>query len=187
MNRRTLLALAGSVALGGCLSNVPGVGPPVDVGCPSFADGVDSLCSHTADPKLELRPASWRLPRGKNVSLTFELTNRADRSARFAVVPALKRRDGEEWTHVWPIFDYKPERELEPGGSYSWEFLFGGDATTTEADEQVVLYGKERGTYAMVLNAALGDRTVQCVAPFVVEQSAGTPTGTSEQKTSRSG
>lgn len=170
MNRRTLLALVGSFAASGCLSSVPGVGPPIDAGCPSLADEADSLCAHTAfDPPLELRPSSWQLSSGSNVSLRFELSNESETAARFATVPSLKQRVDDEWKHVWPMLMPKLTNRLEPGTSFSWEFTFYKEETAFDTDERVELFALDPGTYATVLVAELGDRTVQCVAPFEVE------------------
>lgn len=176
MNRRTLLALVGSltggIAVGAYLSDSYGTEPPVDAGCPSFADGADSLCAHTADDlSLALRPSSWRLDSGSNVALTFELTNESDATVRFASVPVLKRRTDDEWKHVWPMVTPKLTNRLEPGASFSWEFAFYAERTTTAADERVAMFALDPGTYAAVLTAEFGDRTVQCVAPFEVGES----------------
>ena len=177
MNRRTLLALVGSLtgafAVSAYLSDSGEPEPSVDVGCPSFADEADSLCAHTASgPPLALRPSSWQLPSGSNVSLTFELSNESDATVRFASVPSLKRRVDGEWKHAWPMVAPKLTNRLEPGASFSWEFAFYEEETTTSADERVALFALDPGTYAAVLVAELGDRPVRCVAPFEVGTAA---------------
>ena len=175
MRRRTLLEALGTLgllALGGCLSKLPGSGPPIDAECPTLSDNAESVCAHTdsafSDPPLALRPDSWRLESGSGVSLTFAFENESDRAAKFAAFPSLKRRTDDGWKHVWPIVVPPLERRIEPGASYSWEFLFYKEGATGDADETVDLYALDPGTYAAVVAAELGDRTVQCVAPFEV-------------------
>lgn len=169
MNRRTLLGVVGSLAIGGCLSDLPGFGPPVDAECPTLSENADSLCAHTAsDPPLALRPSSWHLESGSGVSLTVTLENGSDRAAEFVEFPSLKRRTDDGWKHVWPIVLPPLEHRFEPGGTYSWEFLFYEEQATSDADETIDLYELDPGTYAAVVAAELGDRTVQCVAPFEI-------------------
>jgi hypothetical protein len=173
VNRRTLLGTLGTLAAAGCLSDVPGVGPPVDADCPALSDGADSLCAHTGDPPLALRPSAWELADGANVSLKFTLENESDRAAEFVGFPSLKRRVDDGWKHLWPLVLPPLEHRVEPGNAYSWEFLFYAEDAAHDADERVDLYELEPGTYAAVVGAELGDRPVQCVAPFEVGNGEG--------------
>jgi len=169
VNRRALLGTLGSVALGGCLSSLPGSDPPVDAPCPDLSESAESLCSHTADPDPALRPSSWHLDDGAGVSVTFTLSNDTGVAARADDFPSLKRRvDGNEWEHVWPMVLPQPGTEVASGSAYAWEFLFYAEESTDDADETVTLFELDPGTYAAVVDAELGDRTVQCVAPFEV-------------------
>jgi len=169
VNRRALLGTVGSVALGGCLSELPGTGPPVDASCPDLSDSVESLCSHTADPDPALRPSSWRLDDGAGVSVTFAFTNDTGGAARVDEFPSLKRRvDGGDWEHVWPMVLPQPDTDVASGSTYSWEFLFYEEESTDDADETVELFELDPGTYAAVVDAELDERTVQCIAPFEV-------------------
>lgn len=172
MRRRNFLTVAASTAVGGCLSELPGTGPPIDVDCPSFSEGVDPVCAHTAsNPPLVLRPSSWKLPKGSGVALTFTVSNEADATARVTSVPSLKRRTDDGWKHQWPMVKTGDASELEPGATYSWEFDFYREETTRDTDENVGLYALEAGTYAAVVGAKLGDRSLECIAPFEVEAS----------------
>jgi hypothetical protein len=168
VRRRTFLAFATSTALGGCLSDPSGDYAPVDVDCPTLLEDADSLCAHTGDPELALRPSSWELADGANVSVKFALSNDADETARVADFPSLKRRADDGWEHVWPMLTPTLEKRLQAGSSYSWEFTFYKEGTEYDADEHVELYELEPATYAAVVGAELGDRPVQCVAPFEV-------------------
>jgi len=169
VNRRALLGTLGSVALGGCLSELPGTGPPVDAACPDFSDAAESLCSHTADPDPALRPSSWRLDGGAGVSVTFTLSNDTGNAARVSEVPSLNRRvDEGGWEHVWPMVVPDAGTRVASGSTHSWEFLFYEEGSSDDADETVSLFELDPGTYAAVVDAELDARTVQCVAPFAV-------------------
>lgn len=173
MNRRTLLGTLGTLATAGCLSDVPGVGPPVDADCPDFSEEADSLCAHTDDPALSLRPSSWELADGSGTSLKFTLSNDADETATFAEIPMLKYRTDGEWRHGWPMRVPPLNKQLDPGSSYSWEFAFDKQEADYGVDERVELYELQPRTYGMLLDAELGDRWVQCVAPFEVGDGGG--------------
>ncbi|WP_435179767.1 hypothetical protein [Halorussus sp. AFM4] len=177
MRRRRFLALAGSTAsatataaaTAGCLSALPGAGPPIDVGCPSFSADAESVCAHTASsPPVVLRPSSWTLSAGSGVALEVTFSNESDRDAHTGQFPSLKRREDGEWTHVWPMVKSGSGPTVAPGGSYSWEFRFEKERPAHESDENVDLYALDPGTCALVLGAGVGDRSYHCVAPFEV-------------------
>lgn len=187
MRRRTLLATLPAAALAGCTGDPPsggGGGAPTataargdlpfdDIGCPSFADGVDeTVCAHTAGQTgAVLDPAAYVFEDdpddGEPGTLDVVVRNRSGERLEWNPYDwSLHRRAGEGWVYEGPDAVPEPLTYVDPGGTFRYRLATAELSSTGGADRPVVVDLEPGSTYAFSITVQGNGRTTELVAPF---------------------
>ncbi|WP_101296369.1 hypothetical protein [Halegenticoccus soli] len=173
MNRRRLLAAAGTAfaSLAGCAS-VPGT-PPVFVDCPDLSPEGESVCAHRAiDPPVVLKPSKWTVAAGEPDEIRFTLRNRSERTYRFRVDARVMERTDEGWDWIAPpLIVGGRGQTLGPDDSAEW-LMNVGEARRPESDDVwwIPPLDLDPGLYGLLSSpVSEGGTRYDCLAPFRVE------------------